>query len=79
LDPIFAAIADVIRALFTSQSNVALTISMAVNVALAWFIVRSRAEDRKDRQSFIDMLGQINHTLTEFRIVVAAALRRDDV
>jgi hypothetical protein len=73
MDPIWQALADVIRALFTRPENVALMVSIIANVGMAWFIARSRKEDREDRKAFIDTLSKLTEALTELRIAFATA------
>jgi hypothetical protein len=73
MDLILAAIAKVIETLFTDPQHIALLVSIAANVSMAWFILRSRNEDREDRRAFIDTLGKLTAALTELRIAFAAA------
>lgn len=73
MDPVWAAIADVIRLIFTRPENVALAISVSLNVAQAWLIVTMRREDRLDRKAFIDTLTGLTGALTELRIAFASA------
>mgnify|MGYP001568312995 CR=1 FL=1 len=73
MDPIYQAVADVIRALFTRPENVALMVSILANVGMAWFIIRTRTEDRTDRKAFIDTLSGLTAALVELRIAFAAS------
>ena len=73
MDPILQALADVIRSLFTKPENVALMVSVLANVGMAWFIMKSRQEDRLDRKSFIETLDKLTAALVELRVAFAAA------
>jgi hypothetical protein len=80
MDALLASIAKVIEVLFTQPQHIALLVSVAANVAMAWFILRSRKEDREDRRAFIDTLSKLTEALVEMRIAFAAAgIRKNGV
>jgi peptidoglycan biosynthesis protein MviN/MurJ (putative lipid II flippase) len=79
MDAILAAIAKVIEVLFTNPQHIALLVSIAANVAMAWFIMIMRKEDRADGQNMTTALSSLTEAVNKMRIVVAAALRSDDV
>ena len=72
MDPIYVAIAEVIRALFTKPENIALMVSILANVGMALFILRSKTEDREDRKALIGTLTGLTEALNNVRIVIAA-------
>ena len=79
MDALWQAIADVIRAVFIKPENIALLISVSANVALCWFIIRSKAEDRIDRQAMTGALTVMAGMLDKLRIVIAAELGKSDI
>lgn len=79
MDPIWHAIARVIEVLFTNPQNIALLVSVAANVAMAWFIMLMRKEDRSDRQAMTQALNTMTEAINNMRVVVAAALGNNHV
>lgn len=79
MDPILAAIAKVIEVLFTNPQNIALLVSVAANVAMAWFIMLMRKEDRADRLAMTEALKVMTVAIDKMRIVIAASLGNNDV
>jgi hypothetical protein len=79
MDPIWNAIAKVIETIFVRPENIALLISVAMNVALSWFIIKSRGEDRLDRKAMTDALVSMKDAITKVTIVLAAATGKGDL
>ena len=79
MDPIYQAIAKVIEVLFTNPQNIALLVSVAANVAMAWFIMLMRKEDRADRLAMTEALKVMTVAIDKMRIVIAASLGNNDV
>jgi hypothetical protein len=79
MDPIWNAIAKVIETIFVRPENVALLISVSMNVALCWFIIKSRGEDRMDRKAMTDALVSMKDAITKVTIVLAAATGNKDL
>ena len=79
MDSILAAIAKVIEVLFTNPQNIALLVSVAANVAMAWFIMLMRKEDRADRLAMTEALKVMTVAIDKMRIVIAASLGNNDV
>ena len=73
MDPIYQAIADVIRAIGTKPENVALAVSILANVGMAYLIYLMRKEDREDRKAFVLTLGGLTAALVELRVAFAAS------
>lgn len=79
MEHIWQAIAKVIEVLFTNPQNIALLVSVAANVALSWFIMVMRKEDRADRLAMTEALKTMTSAIDKMRIVIAAALGNNDV
>jgi hypothetical protein len=79
MDELTAALAKVIEVMFTRPENIALLVSVGANIALGWFIIISRREDRVDQQAITTALTAFTDALNKLRIVIAAALGKGDV
>jgi hypothetical protein len=79
MDALTAALAKVIEVMFTRPENIALLVSVGANVALGWFIIVSRREERVDQQAITTALTGIHEMLSRIRIVIAASLGKGDI
>lgn len=79
MELIYQAIADVIRALFINPAHVALLISMAANVAMGWFILTIRKENRLDWQSQTATIKEFVGVLDKLRMLLAVELKNHDL
>lgn len=79
MDPIINALAKILESLFTRPEHIALLVSLSANVAMGWFIITIRKENRLDWQESTEAIKSFTQTLDKIRLLLAAEFRNNDV
>lgn len=65
-------ITGIVQKFFDKTDNIAILILVALVATLLWLHVIWRREDRQDRKAAWEMVGKLNDTLTNIRVVLAS-------
>jgi hypothetical protein len=58
--------------IFTKVENIALLISMSVNVGLGWAHVIWRREERQDRAAMLETFNELTNALNSVKVILSA-------